>query len=71
MVGKTAEDWIDLMVVYETIEEASTVNAVEVVRCKKCKHCFMDIIKGKVEYTCLYRNGLLVLDGYCDKGEKK
>ena len=57
--------------VAKAVEEAPTVDAVEVVRCKECRHCFMDIVNGRVGYTCLYRNGLLVLDGYCDKGEKK
>ena len=48
-----------------------TVEAVEVVRCKDCKHRFLEIIGGMKVYSCLYRIGTLDLNGYCEMGEKK
>ena len=48
----------------------STVDAVEVVRCKDCKHRFLEIIEGKKVFSCLYRMGTLDLNGYCDCGAK-
>lgn len=42
----------------------------EVVRCKDCKHRFLEIINGEMVFSCLYRMGTLDLNGYCDCGSK-
>ena len=51
----------------EMIKDASTIDAVEVVRCKDCKYRQEDTIFHK-----LYCDGReVVADGYCWKGKRK
>lgn len=55
---------------YDRIVEAPPVDAVEVVRCKDCKH-FKIMSDG---YTkCAHRYGLamVLLDNFCSYGERK
>ena len=61
--GKTLEQIID---------EEPSIDAipVSVVRCKDCKHRFLEIINGEMVFSCLYRMGTLDLNGYCDCGAK-
>lgn len=71
------DDMIDFAV--DHIEEAHTVDAVPVIRCKDCKHrggyhCPMyhtetslDDLDGFDEYTVDRTDG----DGFCHRGEKK
>ena len=49
---------------------APTVDAESVVRCRDCKHRFLEIIEGKKVFSCLYRMGTLDLNGYCDCGAR-
>ena len=65
----------------EAIERVSTVDAVEVVRCKDCKHVYCRIYHGWQEpiYTCTHLrsrwntdNDLEVNpDGFCSYGERR
>ena len=56
------------------IDNAPTVDAVEVVRCKDCKHFVQgehydpcECMKWKVKWGAVYTTP----DGYCHKGERK
>ena len=56
------------------IENAPTVDAVEVVRCKDCKHCSIDL-SGRNAHLCLRKEvGFVVrrkLDDFCSYGERR
>ena len=70
--GETFErlvvDWLD-------IESAPTVDAVEVVRCKDCKHygCEQEPCHGKTQRFCRLHKGLVIVDRdtFCSYGERK
>ena len=50
-----------------TINDAKTVDAVEVIRCKDCASG-----KGATHKVCpLYKQGLMKDDDYCSVGERK
>ena len=51
------------------IDEAPTVDAVPVIRCKDCIHA-LEYLEGK--YLC-YRSGgrITTAEGFCDKGEEE
>lgn len=53
------------------IDNAPTVDAVEVVRCKDCKHWLKDFA-GCSEFVgrCDYANYMIGANGYCLYGEK-
>ena len=58
-------------VVEETIDDAPTVDAVEVVRCKDCKH-WQDIGKGCTDHVRCCEIGFYMIgeNGYCYFGER-
>ena len=58
------------IVYMDDIDEMPTVDAEPIVRCKDCKHRFLEIINGEMVFSCLYRMGTLDLNGYCDCGAK-
>ena len=58
----------------DMVNEAPTVDAVEVVRCKDCKHFVQgepydpcECMRWKVKWGAVYTTP----DGYCHKGERK
>lgn len=60
---------VDVVTVH-SIENAPTIDAVPVVRCRECVHCLWD---GKDEKVgrCMEHHAWCVLDGFCHKGEKR
>ena len=55
------------------VEEAPTVDAVEVVRCKDCQHCHAEnhdenLIPLPI---CKLRKEVVSADGYCSDGERR
>lgn len=54
------------------VEEAPTVDAVEVVRCKDCKHWLKDV-GGCTDQVgrCEWANYMVGANGYCVYGERK
>ena len=61
--------------ILDTINEAPTVDAVEVVRCKDCKHCYKATFSS-TGYRCkvwgVYDKDCEVTPGhYCSYGERK
>lgn len=61
-----------LVDVLKTIEEAPTVDAVEVVRCRDCKHWLKDV-GGCTDSIgrCRLANYMVGATGYCVYGERK
>lgn len=61
--------------VLQVIAEANTVDAVEVVRCKDCKHCGWaeEPCHGRTQRFCKLHKGLVVIDRdtFCSYGEMK
>ena len=51
------------------IEQAPTVDAVEVVRCKDCKHYLYDDFDGA--YVCMQLSKYVKPDFWCAHGERK
>ena len=68
-------DWCDKEIFDAIIEEAPTVDAVEVVRCKDCEHSYLDT-KCRILY-CKRQNSFSLVseevepDDYCSYGERK
>ena len=56
------------------IEDAPTVDAVEVVRCKDCRKChtYKDVITNVKQYKCYLWNASREVDAdsFCDAGER-
>ena len=68
------EDGHDACFIIEEIEKVSSVDAVEVVRCKNCaKRGGMDCPKYHSEYSYGYEftDDNTTDDGFCDEGVKK
>ena len=65
--GKTAMKEIGL----EDIKNASTVDAVQVVRCKDCINAYSSEYKGYIKCTAFGRGGLLLEDWFCADGRRK
>ena len=59
------------IVLVQDIDEAPTVDAVEVVRCKDCKRGKIDTLYGSVLYHCLGGYGYNKADHFCSYGERK
>lgn len=58
----------DESTIKDYIDEAPTIDAVEVVRCKDCKWHY----DSKFGYVvCLWFNKTIRADGYCSYGERK
>lgn len=58
----------DESTIKDYIDEAPTIDAVEVVRCKDCKRHY----DSKFGYVvCLWFNKTVRADGYCSYGERK
>lgn len=56
-------------IINKCIDDAPTIDAVEVVRCKDCKYLG---IKDLVYGYCKYRmTGIIMPDDYCSYGERK
>ena len=54
------------------IEDAPTVDAVPVIRCRDCKHCRRELAQGKWEGSCRYWNThSVMLNDFCSYGERK
>ena len=56
----------------EIINNAPTIDAVEVVRCKDCKHWLKDVA-GCTDFVgrCAYANYMIGATGYCLYGERR
>ena len=54
------------------LKKQPTIDAVEVVRCKDCKHWLNDFY-GCTEFVgcCAYANYMIGANGYCIYGERK
>ena len=64
--------WDDRYVPEKEVQDAPTVDAVEVVRCEDCKHSdWYESADGQKRCYCManYSNGLTEND-YCSKGER-
>lgn len=76
-INREALDTMMLYEVKEMIEEAPTVDAVEIVRCKDCAHCTALNLGGYIcenKDTPWYREDDIVRikpDDYCSCGEKE
>ena len=62
------------VIVKNALENTPAVDAVEVVRCKDCKHCFFDL-SGRDYHICM-KNGFLSMnrvkeDDFCSYGERR
>lgn len=66
LVSQYNADWI-----YSFIESAPSVDAVEVVRCKDCKH--YEDHKRKIYENCMRNEKLVPMspDDFCNYGERK
>ena len=53
------------------IDSAPTVDAVPVVRCKDCKHCFVDGDNVRFNVCELNHNRVQADDWFCADGERK
>lgn len=76
VAGKPAR-WYDAKhSVLRCIAEAPAVDAVEVVRCRECKHCLVDL-SGREAHLCMrMENGWPLrrrrnADDFCSFGERK
>ena len=79
------EDWLengqneyvyDTNAVLDSIDAQPTVDAVEVVRCKDCKHCITDqnIIGGYgdcLRFDPVNKNSIVQADDFCSYGERR
>ena len=63
--GDEDRDWLK-----KCIEEAPAVDAVEVVRCKDCKHSFEDDFDGSL-WCCRDREIEVVEGHFCSYGERR
>lgn len=59
--------WIRYKLFEKVIEETPAVDAVEVVRCKDCRHWITESNDDWCEYTGCDIN----LDGFCEDGERR
>lgn len=60
--------------VFKRIDKAPTVDAVAVVRCRDCKHCYLAGKAPFMYYACDIANGLgagCKEDDFCSYGERK
>ena len=66
------ETYNDKITIIEQINEAPTVDAVEVVRCRDCKHWLKDVA-GCTDFfgRCEWANYMVGAVGYCVYGERK
>ena len=55
----------------EVAEEAPTIDAVPVVRCKDCKHGSLFSVKKRFVDCPYYDNQIVDFDHYCSYGERK
>ena len=56
----------------EFIEDAPTIDAVPVIRCKECKHCNREIALGEWEGSCRYWNThSVMLNDFCSRAKRK
>ena len=54
------------------LQEAPTVDAVEVVRCRECKHWLKDVtVRSGFVGRCDFANYMVGAKGYCSYGERK
>ena len=65
LVNQYNADWI-----YSMLEHAPTVDAVEVVRCKDCKHCSNNTPDG-LHWCDEHERGSLCDDDFCSYGERR
>ena len=70
-IGKTIIEYSESDIAY-MIRKRPTVDAVEVVRCKDCKHWFKDVA-GCTDFVgrCEWANYMVGAVGYCVYGERK
>jgi hypothetical protein len=70
--GKGFKNYDDYSHYIDLINEQPSVDAVEVVRCKDCKHKYYDFCKKFMQKTDMGVKGHLVKDtDYCKWGEKE
>ena len=70
LIEKVKEDrwgWFSKELILSMLEDAPTVDAVEVVRCKDC------VSFNERHHTCrsLYLAGQTIVNGYCFNGQRK
>lgn len=61
----------DALTYIQQLERQPSIDAVEVVRCKDCKHSEAVSWAGKGFVQCLYHSHAVSEKGYCYKGERK
>ena len=71
VTSSTTNSICHLYVSMEDIYSAPIIDAVEVVRCKDCKHKYRTIFCGNIYYNCGKRAEHVEPDGYCDGGERE
>ena len=59
-------------IVKSALEKAPTIDAVEVVRCRECKHWLKDVtVRSGFVGRCDFANYMVGVKGYCSYGERK
>ena len=54
------------------VDDAPTIDAVSVVRCKECKNNYNKVINhGKMQPRCDFTDRVLTENDYCSRGERK
>ena len=66
--GDTLMDYEVADLIDDCIDNATTIDAVPVVRCRDCKHCEFKEFKNAV---CWRRNNLVATEDFCSYGEKR
>ena len=61
----------EMMDAMEEIDNAPTVDAVEVVRCKDCRYGHIDHCLGETCWICGLTGRVAIGDGYCHEGVKR
>ena len=64
--------FLSIEAIIDRIDTEPTVDAVEVVRCKDCKH-FKRLCEGSNVFMCMYTSGLNTAtpDNFCSHGERR
>ena len=68
-----ATEWYSMMGIDEEIDDAPTVDAVEVVRCKDCLNSWVmpKEMRNVGEYRCEFWYAEMYCDDYCSYGERR
>lgn len=79
-VNALKEAWKDVAVdgatlsyiygLFKSVDDAPTIDAVEVVRCKDCKHKYVSGNGTTQYYVCDFMDAQFEDEGYCHHGER-